>query len=69
MNVAPALYALALVQLMDQQDVHHFEIDLDSLDPEKSRGLSIDIIIEGNKMIVATGRCDCAKCAASAGTQ
>jgi hypothetical protein len=63
MKVPGELYALGLAMLMDQQDVHHFEIDLTTLDPEKSRGLSIDFEITDEKIVVSTGRCPCSKCA------
>lgn len=66
MSAPPELYALGLVTLMDQQGVHHFEVDL-ARDPEQSRGLSINFEITGSKMIISTGRCDCPACAAKAG--
>jgi hypothetical protein len=66
-NAPPELYAIALVALMEQQNVHHFEVDLMAMDPEKSRGLSLDFVIEGGKITVTTGRCDCPACAAKAG--
>lgn len=70
MNAPPQLYALGLVALMEQQNVHHFEIDLKALDPEKSRGLSLNFTIEDEKITISTGRCDCTACvAAAAGTQ
>lgn len=68
MNAPASLYALGLVVLMDRQNVHHFEIDLDALDETKSQGLSIDFVIEGRKVTVSTGRCDCPKCAAAVGS-
>ena len=66
MSAPPALYAIGLVALMDQQGVHHFEVELDR-DPEQSRGLAINFEISGTKLIVSTGRCDCPACAAKAG--
>lgn len=68
MNAPAELYALALVALMDQQNVHHLVVDLDTLDPEKSRGLSLDVEIEGRTITVTTGRCDCPTCVAKAGS-
>lgn len=67
MNAPGEVYALALVALMDQRNVHHFVVDLDALDPEKSRGLSLDIAIEGRKITVTTGQCECAECKAKVG--
>jgi hypothetical protein len=66
MNVPPQLYAIGLVELMKQQNVQHFEIDL-TQDPEQARGLSINFNIEGGKLVISNGRCSCAECAAKVG--
>lgn len=70
-RVPPELYAIALVVLMGRENVHHFEIDLNGLDPEKSRGLSLDFEIDqdAKKITVTTGRCDCPGCGQGGGTQ
>lgn len=67
MNAPAEVYALGLVALMDQKDTHHFVVDLDALDPEQSRGLSLDIEIEGRKITFTTGKCQCAACLAKVG--
>jgi hypothetical protein len=59
MRPPPELYAISLVALMEQQNVHHFVVDMDAMNPENSRGLSIDFEIVGRKITVSTGRGDC----------
>ena len=66
-GVPPQLYGVALVMLMDQQGVGHFEFDMSTMDAEQWRGLSVNCTIDGGKVTVANGRCECPKCAASVG--
>lgn len=63
------LYALGLVQLMDRTGVHHFEVKVDELDMEASRGLSINVECDPvtRSITFSTGRCECEKCRAVAG--
>jgi hypothetical protein len=70
-KVPPQLYAIGLVELMRQKDVLHFEVDLKEIDAaaERDRGLSIDFELDEatGKLIISTGRCDCANCRAKTG--
>ena len=66
MNAPPALYAIGLVALMDQQGVHRFEVDL-TADPESHRGLALEFELSAEKLVVSTGKCDCPACLAATG--
>lgn len=68
MNAPDWVYALGLVVLMDRQNVHHLEIDMDAIDKDKSVGLSLNVEIEGRKVTISTGRCQCPNCAAKVGS-
>ena len=65
----PEVYLMALNALMDQTGTHHFEVDLvkTMAESEKSRGLAIKFELSPDKLVVATGRCDCPACVAVAG--
>ncbi len=69
-NVPVELYAAGLVSLMDQQGVHRFEVDLEKMKEasNSAAGLSIEFEITETKLIISTGRCDCANCRAIVGS-
>lgn len=67
MNAPAEVYALGLVALMGQKGAHHFVVDLDAMDPEQGRGLSLNIEIEGRKVTFTTGKCECPACLAKVG--
>lgn len=67
MNGPSELYALGLTVLMDRQNVHHFEIDLEALDSGQLRGLALNARVENGKVTFSTGRCRCPACTAAAG--
>lgn len=63
------LYALGLVQLMDRTNTHHFVVEVDKLDTEASRGLSINVECdpETRTITFSTGKCQCPRCLAAMG--
>lgn len=68
-NVPQGLYAVALVMLMDQQKVSHFKFDMGELKPEQWRGMAIEFEVDGGKVTVWNGRCECPECVAKVGSR
>ena len=65
-----AIYAMGLVQLMDRTNTHHFVVDLENLDMERARGLSLNVdVVHGKTLTFSTGLCKCPKCIAVTGSR